>query len=53
MKKYHIPFGGLYLYLRSFKIYQYENTTKEILFDFWMVLYHSVYIGLSLGLLLI
>ena len=53
IKEFHIPYKGLVSYFKSFKPTGYKSGSDEVLFGFWMALYHSVCIALPLGYLLV
>ena len=53
IKEYHIPFKGMVSYFKSFEPKGYKSGGDEVLFGFWMALYHSVCIALPLGYLLV
>lgn len=52
IKKYHIPFKGMVTYFKSFEPKGYKDGAGELLFGFWMAMYHACVIALPLGYIL-
>ncbi len=48
-KIYHIPFKGMITYFKSFEPKGYKDGAGEVLFCFWMAMYHACIIAIPLG----